>query len=287
MTAPDDEIRPDPEAPARPRRLFFARLAAAVRRQDWFVVALEVAIVVLGVIIGFQVTAWGQSRTDRAKEQTYLRQLVADLEESERLFAAADSFHSRRVLPASSQLLSSFGRSPKPPADSVGGWFRWAWTWRRERPVLGTARALVSTGDLSLIQSDSLRSAILTYLDATEIQLANQARELEIADAAGYELTAHVDIPEWLAGALPDSTRERWSRSSSVPGIIPTGDWSAPFPLDPEVFYADRQAYKHTFAMALATSNFVEASVRMHQRTTALREMIEAEIGEPSGSAAE
>jgi len=280
MTAPDEEISPQPEAPAKPRRLFFARLAAAVRRQDWFVVALEIAIVVLGVIIGFQVTAWGQSRTDRVKEQTYLRQLVVDLEESERLFASADSFHTRRVVPSSSQLLSSFGRTPKPPADSIGKWFRYAWTWRRPRPVLGTARALVSTGDLSLIQSDSLRSAILAYLDAIEIDLQTRARELEIADAAGYELTAHVDIPEWLAGALPDSTREQMSRSMGVPGIVPTGDWSAPFPLDPEVFYADRQAYKNAFALSMATNNLIGAGSRMHWRTTALREMIEAEIGE-------
>ena len=280
MTEADTETPPGAEAPAPPKRsLFFARLAAAVRRQDWFVVALEIAIVVLGVIIGFQVTAWGQSRADRVKEQTYLRQLVADLEESERLFAAGDSVHTGRIAPANSQLLSSFGRTPKPPADSVGSWFRWAWTWRPHRPVLGTARALVSTGDLSLIQSDSLRSAILTYIDAIERSLETQGRELQIADAAGYELTAHIDLSEWMAGALPDSTREEMSRSSIVPGIVPTGDWTAPFPLDPEAFYADRQAYKNAFALALATSNFIEAERRMNQRTTALREMIEAELG--------
>ena len=83
MTEPDAEIQTGAEPARQPRRPFFARLAAAVRRQDWFVVALEVAIVVLGVVIGFQVNAWGQDRSDRAREQVYLRQLASDLRETE------------------------------------------------------------------------------------------------------------------------------------------------------------------------------------------------------------
>lgn len=41
------------------------RLTQAVREQNWFAVVLEVCIVVLGVVLGFQVTAWGDERAMR------------------------------------------------------------------------------------------------------------------------------------------------------------------------------------------------------------------------------
>ena len=61
------------------RRLIMARLADAVRRQDWFTVLVEIAIVVLGVVIGFQVTAWGQARADARLGRAYTERLLADL----------------------------------------------------------------------------------------------------------------------------------------------------------------------------------------------------------------
>ena len=270
-------VPPPTDSTPRPKRSWtiLGRLSQAVREQNWFAVVLEVLIVIVGVVVGFQVTGWGQARSDAAREQTYLRQLVVDLEASERLFAAADSFHASRVIPAASQLVSTFGHTPKPPADSVGEWFRWAWNWRPRRPVLGTARALVATGDLNLIRNDSLRSAILTYLDNIDTALERQGAQLQVADAAGYEITEHIDIPEWMAAALPDSTRERLSQSFTVGGLIPTGGWSAPFPLDTGAFYADRQAYASVFALALGINNFVTGERGMHRRTTALREEIE------------
>ena len=89
MTETND-ADPEAELPAR-RRFLLARLAGAIRRQEWFTVLVEIAVVVLGVVIGFQVTAWGQSRSDRAKERTYLRQIAADLRETERRLDAADA----------------------------------------------------------------------------------------------------------------------------------------------------------------------------------------------------
>ena len=57
--AETDETLTEPQSPAR-RRFAVARLAGAVRRQDWLTVVVEIAVVVIGVVIGFQVTAWGK-----------------------------------------------------------------------------------------------------------------------------------------------------------------------------------------------------------------------------------
>jgi hypothetical protein len=50
-----------------------------VREQNWFAVGLEVLIVIVGVVIGFQVTAWGQARADQAREHGYLERIREDL----------------------------------------------------------------------------------------------------------------------------------------------------------------------------------------------------------------
>ena len=163
MTETDDEHKPEVGPAAPRRRLFFARLAAAVRRQDWFVVALEVAIVVLGVVIGFQVTAWGQARSDRAKEQVYLRQLVSDLRETEQRIDDVDE-RLRPATRAAALLARAFNEATPPVRDSLVWWVGQSARIGAVQPVTGTAEALVVTGDLGLIRNDSLQAALTAYL---------------------------------------------------------------------------------------------------------------------------
>jgi len=46
--------------------MILARLTRAIRQQSWFAVALEFVIVIAGVVIGFQVTAWNGERAARS-----------------------------------------------------------------------------------------------------------------------------------------------------------------------------------------------------------------------------
>lgn len=145
--------------------MIFDRFRRAIREQNWFAVVLEVCIVVLGVVIGFQVTAWGQARGDRAQEQVYLRQLAADLRESETALEEA-LVHNEQTKTRFDSLDAAF-MAASPPADS---------TLDRLARVLvqpailtmGSARALVETGDLTLIRDDSLRAAVVGLIDAIE-----------------------------------------------------------------------------------------------------------------------
>ncbi len=65
--------------------MILRRVAQHVKDQNWTAIGTDFLIVVTGVVIGFQVTAWGQARSDAVREQTYLRQLTADLAETERI----------------------------------------------------------------------------------------------------------------------------------------------------------------------------------------------------------
>jgi hypothetical protein len=58
--------------------MIIRKVAAALRRQDWFTVLLEVAIVVVGIFIGLQVDDWNERRKDNLKQH----ELLADISEA-------------------------------------------------------------------------------------------------------------------------------------------------------------------------------------------------------------
>lgn len=183
-----DDPRPAPELespPVRTRRrmTFVGRLTDAFREQNWAAVAIELGVVVLGVLIAFQISAWGQARSDRAKEEVYLRQLAADLVETERIFAWADSANGFSTR-AADRLAGAFYDPDPPPRDSLLVWIGNATSLITVDPITGTAHALVETGDLGLIRDDSLRSAITAYLG--QIEGMREAR-------------AHIHA-DWMAG---------------------------------------------------------------------------------------
>lgn len=59
--------------------MILSHISRAVREQNWFAVAIEFVIVILGVVIGFQITEWRGEQADRRLEAYYLERLHADL----------------------------------------------------------------------------------------------------------------------------------------------------------------------------------------------------------------
>jgi hypothetical protein len=64
--------------------MILARLTRAVREQNWFAVAIEFVIVIAGVVIGFQVTAWNGERVADERETALLVRLRDELETDQR-----------------------------------------------------------------------------------------------------------------------------------------------------------------------------------------------------------
>ena len=56
-----------------------ARIAQRIRAHDWFAAAIEVAIVVLGIFLGFQVTQWNEVRQNRAPEVSLMLNISRNL----------------------------------------------------------------------------------------------------------------------------------------------------------------------------------------------------------------
>jgi len=62
--------------------MIIKRIAEGIKAQDWFVVIVEVMIVVVGIFIGLQVDDWNKERTFHQTETELLNELKRELEAS-------------------------------------------------------------------------------------------------------------------------------------------------------------------------------------------------------------
>ena len=149
---------PPPPAP-RPRRThsILGRLAEAVREQNWFAVAIEVLVVIVGVVVGFQVTSWGQARAARQTETQSLREVRDALARDLPDIRWNAGFHERSR--DSARLLREHLRERRPYSDTLDAHFG---------HVLGstysvrdeTAYETLKQRGLDTVTDDSLRVAI-------------------------------------------------------------------------------------------------------------------------------
>lgn len=61
--------------------MILRRITDAFRKQDWFAIALETLMVVLGVFVGLQVNNWNEARVEGERSREYLSRIRAELVE--------------------------------------------------------------------------------------------------------------------------------------------------------------------------------------------------------------
>ena len=264
--APPD---PGPQAP-RPRQ----------RRIDWRPkvrwFAAEIVVVVAGVLIALALNAWWGARQDAAREQEYLRQLVADLTQTEERMAQAEPWHLKGDR-AAAMVVRSFRSGSTPSADSVVYWASRGSEIGRPTFVTGTATALVETGDLNLIRDDSLRLSITHFID--RIERVNSYLAHNDQDSRPYIATLSERVDFGDAEIARYSPAKLDSLARALPAFpFPVAPQRAFAPLDVEALLRDREAY--TAAWNLSRIRRTMAGNRRSglRVTVALREQVEAEL---------
>lgn len=86
------------------------RIREHVAQQNWFAVAVDLAIVVVGVFIGMQVSNWNQARVDRDKAVSYRQRLISELEFNGRQFRLQAAYYSTAKRHGLAALASLSGR---------------------------------------------------------------------------------------------------------------------------------------------------------------------------------
>lgn len=145
------------------RQRILGRLSDGLRRQDWAGVAIDFAIVVLGVFVGIQASNLNSSRIDRALSSEYLERIEADLNSI--ITTAQNQRRFERI--KSSEVVAALAMTQQQPTDEKSlrlGHLLTAITSRLspnfESP---TFSEIQSSGRLSLIKDTKLRMQVSAY----------------------------------------------------------------------------------------------------------------------------
>jgi hypothetical protein len=98
--------------------MILRRIAQHVKDQNWFAVALDFVIVVVGVFIGLQVSNWNGARLERSAAKTYIERIREDLAENRRDLARRNAYYAQ-VKSHALAALSAF----EDPRESLGEQF--------------------------------------------------------------------------------------------------------------------------------------------------------------------
>ena len=156
-----------------------------VKEQNWFAVALDFFIVVVGILIAFQITNWSEARSDNSRIERRLANVVddlrADIIEVEGIIKTTEWRASaiQTVLdsadePITPRYQTPFGDVVETPKFPV---FEGEFPWDAANAIVwlatldgnrGGYQALLSTGDLQLIKSETLSRQIQAYYARAE-----------------------------------------------------------------------------------------------------------------------
>jgi len=140
------------------------RVIEHVKAQNWTAVALDFAIVVVGILIAFQITKWNEARSERSRALEYLSRIRADL-----VTDIAELDRRKTFWTAVTQ--SGYAAIRYADTGDTGGATRWdilrrfldaSQSWQFTF-VDSTYVELRSAGELRLIGDPELRNALADY----------------------------------------------------------------------------------------------------------------------------
>jgi hypothetical protein len=208
--------------------MILRRLSEHLRAQNWTAVALEFVIVLLGIVIGFQITAWNGARQDRDLERSYYRQLIVDLEADTAtarrgvVAAHAGDQHAETLLALiETGAVAGTGDQHLIRAVLLAGYAYFP------RATRGTYDELISTGHLRLIRDEALKRDLSRYYERMES--ARQWDDLVRVEQSAYRAAVR---------GLLNRQQLIWARQAAGGGLDPL---SAP-PLDRDGLIAGARA---------------------------------------------
>jgi hypothetical protein len=144
------------------------RLATAIRRQDWFAVAIETLIVVAGVFLGLQVNNWNAARIERETAVAYVGRIKEDLRANQAGARGLIEYYSK-VREHGERALAAFDQ----PAESLGAPFLidlYQTTQISPRPIRRNAYdELLAVGAVNAIGKIEMRQRIANYYANAEL----------------------------------------------------------------------------------------------------------------------
>ena len=164
----------------------------------WARLGAEFVVILVGVLLALGVDATWDSRVDQRRADAYLDQLRAELAVTDRDAQRAIERETGVVFHAS-EVLGGLYEPQLPPSDSLTVWLSQMFTSSSFVPTTSTIEALVTTGDLQLVEDDGLRTEIVRYRQASEQLVRTFAIQDELLIETVQRIGLRVDLPRLFA----------------------------------------------------------------------------------------
>ncbi|WP_412067268.1 hypothetical protein [Rubrivirga sp. IMCC43871] len=143
--------------------MILRRITQHVKDQNWTAIAIDFVIVVVGVVMGFQVTAWGGERADRAREQVLIRGLQEDFLANRARYDEVAAVRDLRVRRLRNLHAMTGPDAPEPNPARFDSLLQSSIDWLDFDPTVGRVDALLGSGQIALVRSDSLQAALASW----------------------------------------------------------------------------------------------------------------------------
>jgi len=172
--------------------MLLKRISHYISNHDWFAVLVELAVIIIGLMLAFQLDRWREANVDRQQELVYINHLIDDIETDLPDIEYAIELQSMRLV-LINMLMDVAGNPEKEieyPVMFLGAVDQAAYTYT---PTLTnhTFENLRATGDMQLIRSEAVKDVLFEYYNFDEEQ--RQYRPLQfITESRHFELAAGV-----------------------------------------------------------------------------------------------
>jgi hypothetical protein len=202
--------------------MLLRRVTEHAKAQNWFAVALDFLIVVVGVFIGIEVANWNEARHDRQEERRYYGQLLVDLRADLATLARAEERADRHDQAAQMVLDRLDGLPTRASRGRLAKSIHLAGFIYIPQASRGTYDELIGTGNLRLLRNGRLKSEIANYYGDFEENrqwdsLLRDQQSDYWADTAG--IVPRAVLRAAIRGVEPivtvEEDREIWARARS------------------------------------------------------------------------
>lgn len=136
------------------------RLFEHVHQQSWWAVGVELAVVILGVFIGIQVSNWNQDRLDRRQGEEFTARLIDDLREEDWRYQYLLTYNEEVLTNANRAVEALEGRQALDDESLLVSTYR-ATQYKEGLRRRSTYDELIATGTIGLIRDPTLRDTAM------------------------------------------------------------------------------------------------------------------------------
>jgi hypothetical protein len=182
--------------------MILRRIREHVDRQNWFAVAIDLAIVVIGVFIGLQVNNWNEDRAEAEQGKSYRQRLIRELDFNARQYGQQQHYYRQALNHGLAAIAALDGRSNPSPRDFLVDAYQLSQV-DTTSPKTYIYDEMVSSGLVTRLGTEALQET------ASDYYLNIRTADRVVGETQPYRTTIREIMPFAIQSAIRDACGDR------------------------------------------------------------------------------